>query len=216
MYSFGACEKLKSVTVNCAEIPSGAFEYCPRLSSVTLGKNVQSIGAYAFYSCEELDSLKLPKSVTEIGESALRRTGITKLTLSDNVEKIGQYAFADNDGIVLTVTDGTYAHKYAKKNGYEMKVKEATASTKKAGDKQKNESKKEDEESGFIDSLLDFYEEYKLFVFIGAGALVLLIVLLTVLLAARRRRKRRAAAAQEGEAAPEVSATSADPPPEDE
>ena len=220
MYSFGACEKIKSVSVNCAEISAGAFEYCPRLSSVELGKNVEKIGAYAFYGCEELDGIKLPKSVTEIGESALRRTGITKLTLSDNVETIGKYAFADNDGIVLTVTDGTYAHKYAKKNGYEMKVKEATADTKKAGEKKNGSNKNEPEadDPGFFDKLLEFYEEYKLYVLIGAGALVLLIALLIILLAARRRRRRRLAgeeSVQNSEPALNLPGISADPPPED-
>ncbi|MBO4216981.1 MAG: leucine-rich repeat domain-containing protein [Clostridia bacterium] len=222
-YSFGACEKLKSVSVNCAEVSAGAFEYCTRLNSVTLGKKVGTIGAYAFYGCEELDSIKLPKAVTEIGESALRRTGITKLTLSDNIEKIGKYAFADNDGIVLTVTDGTYAHKYAKMYGYEMKVKAATESTKKASDKKKKT--KESEEEGFFDKLLEFYEEYKLYVFIGAGALLLLIALLIVLLVARRRRRRRRRAALEAsvnsdgaDAEPplNLSAIADDPPPEDE
>ncbi|MBQ6553185.1 MAG: leucine-rich repeat domain-containing protein [Clostridia bacterium] len=216
-YSFGACEKLKSVSVNCKEVPSGAFEYCTRLSSVELGKNVERIGHYAFYACEALGELKLPKAVTEIGESALRRTAITALTLSDNIESIGPYAFTDNDGIVLTVTDGTYAYKYAKKNGYEMKVKEATADTKKADDKKKKNEPKADE-AGFFDKLLEFYEEYKLYVFIGAGALVLLIVLLVVLLAARRRRRRRLAgeaSVPNSEPALNLPGISADPPPED-
>ncbi|MBO4934835.1 MAG: leucine-rich repeat domain-containing protein [Clostridia bacterium] len=220
-YSFGACEKIKSVSVNCEKIGAGAFEYCTRLSSVELGKNVKVIGHYAFYGCEELGGLELPDAVTEIGESALRRTGITKLTLSDNVESIGSYAFADNDGIVLTVTDGTYAYKYAKKNGYEMKVKEASADTKKDGGKSDKKKKTEPkaDDPGFFDKLLEFYEEYKLYVFIGAGALVLLIALLIILLAARKRRRRRLA----GEAnvksgsgdALNLPGISADPPPED-
>ena len=219
-YSFGACEKIKSVSVNCAEVSYAAFGYCTRLNSVTLGENVKTIGHYAFYGCEALETLKLPKSVTEIGESALRRTGITKLTLSDNIESIGKYAFADNDGIVLTVTDGTYAYKYAKKNGYEMKVKAATANTKKDGDKKKDKDGKKEEEKTFFDTLLELYEEYKLYVFIGAGALILLIAALIILLVARRRRRRRAApeasAGADSEPPLDLSAVSADPPPEDE
>lgn len=219
-YSFGACEKIKSVSVNCAEVSYAAFGYCTKLSSVTLGENVKSIGHYAFYGCEALDELKLPKGVTGIGESALRRTGITNLTLSDNIESIGQYAFADNDGIVLTVTDGTYAYKYAKKNGYKMKVKEASADTKKDGGKSDKKKKNEPEAdgSGFFDRLLEFYEEYKLYVLIGAGALVLLIALLIILLAARRRRRRRLAGEESvpsSEPALNLPGISADPPPED-
>ncbi|MBR5943231.1 MAG: leucine-rich repeat domain-containing protein [Clostridia bacterium] len=206
-YAFGACEKLKSAAVNCEEISTGAFEYCPRLSEVTLGSNVKTIGSYAFYGCEELDSLTIPDSVTEIGGSALRRTGITKLTLSDKIEKIGQYAFSDNDGIVLTVTDGTYAYKYAKKNGYEMKVKQASSSTKKDDKKKDGGKKKKEAEKS---PLLKFYEEYKTYIFIGGGALILLIALLVILLVARKRRKRRRAASAEPQAPPEPE-TSAEP-----
>ena len=221
-YSFGACEKLRSVTVNCEKVGSGAFEYCTRLSSVTLGKNVKTVGHYAFYGCEELGELTLPKAVTEIGESALRRTGITKLTLGDSIEKIGQYAFADNDGIVLTVTDGTYAYKYAKKNGYEMKVKEAAANTKKDGDKKKKKSEEKEKEKSFFETLLAFYEEYSLYVIIGGGALILLIVLLIVLLAARKRRRRRLSGEASGktdsapDSEPELNlpGIASDPPPE--
>ena len=118
------------------------------------------------------------------------------------------------------MTDGTYAHKYAKKNGYEMKVKEATADTKKADDeKKKNDKDPKADEAGFFDKLLEFYEEYKLYVFIGAGALVMLIVLLIVLLAARKRRRRRLAgeanADSASDAALNLPGISADPPPED-
>ena len=228
-YSFGACEKIKSVSVNCAEVSDAAFGYCTNLGSVKLGDNVKTIGHYAFYGCEELDELKLPSGVTSIGESAMRRTGITKLTLSDNIESIGEYAFADNDGIVLTVTDGTYAHEYAKKNGYKMKVKAAKKTTKKASDKKKK-NEPEPEEEGFFDSLLAFYEEYKTYVLIGGGALILLIALLIVLLVARKRRKRKRAAseasgssessgdADNSDAEPplDLSAVADDPPPEDE
>lgn len=219
-YAFGACEKLKSVSVNCEEVSPAAFEYCTRLNNVTLGKKVKTIGAYAFYGCEELSALKLPKSVEQIGESALRRTGLTKLTLSDNIDKIGKYAFADNDGLVLTVTDGTYAYEYAKKNGYEMKVKEATASTRKAGDKKKKDTGENEEEQGFFDLMLEYYEQYKTYVFIGGGALLLLIVLLIILIARKRRKRKRAAAevpvAADAETPLDLSAIAADPPPEDD
>lgn len=209
-YAFGACEKLKSVTVNCETVSAGAFEYCTRLNGVTLGEKVKTLGAYAFYGCEELGEITLPKSVTEIGESALRRTGITKLTLGENIEKIGKYAFADNDGIVLTVTDGSYAHKFAQKNGYEMKVKQASSSSKKSDNKKNSDKKKKEEQKN---PLLEFYEKYKTYIFIGGGALVLLIVLLIILLVARKRRRRRRAAAEAAQPqAPPVAETSAEPP----
>ena len=45
---------LKSVTVTSGEILRGAFYDCSYLTSVTIGDDVTSIGAYAFYDCSSL------------------------------------------------------------------------------------------------------------------------------------------------------------------
>ena len=48
-FAFTGCEKLTAVTVNAAVIPTGLFNECTQLSSLTLGKDVAVIGEYAFH-----------------------------------------------------------------------------------------------------------------------------------------------------------------------
>lgn len=45
-----------------------AFYNCSKLTSVTIGDGVTSIGSWAFYYCTSLTNITIPKSVTSIGE----------------------------------------------------------------------------------------------------------------------------------------------------
>lgn len=179
-YAFGACEKLKKAKINTEKIGEGAFEYCLRLSSVKLGKKVREIDKYAFYACEELDELKLPSRLQTIGVSALRRTKIKELKVGYSVTDIGKYAFADNEGIVLTVTEGSYAEKYAKDNGISIKTIKKTEADKKI-----------EEEDDYYSS--DFFEDYGLYVIIGGAVLVVGAVVTVILTVLHKKRKRRSA-----------------------
>ena len=67
---------------------------CSRLSRVTVGRSVETIGDYAFYGNKRLKTVSLPASVKSIGKSAFRGcTALTKITLGRNVTKIGTAAF---------------------------------------------------------------------------------------------------------------------------
>ena len=57
-------------TVNSYEINRYAFYGCTRLTSVTIGSSVTSIGGSAFRSCTGLTSVTIGNSVTSIGSSA--------------------------------------------------------------------------------------------------------------------------------------------------
>ncbi len=73
-----------------------AFEYCTRLTSVTIGNSVTSIGEYAFWNCTSLKSVTIPNSVKSIGECAFRDcTSLTSVTIPDSVTSIGDAAFYD-------------------------------------------------------------------------------------------------------------------------
>lgn len=50
-------------------IEAYAFNYCNNLSSITLSKNLQSIGTNAFYKCEKLKSVFIPNTVTQTGSA---------------------------------------------------------------------------------------------------------------------------------------------------
>ena len=59
-------------------IQKNTFEYCDRLTSVTIPQSVTRIEERAFYRCKSLKKLTIPSNVTYIGERAF--------TLVHNVE----------------------------------------------------------------------------------------------------------------------------------
>ena len=64
--------KITSVTIgdNVTSIGGSAFSGCSSLTSVTIGNSVTSIGYDAFYNCSSLTSVTIPESVTRIGGDA--------------------------------------------------------------------------------------------------------------------------------------------------
>lgn len=72
---------------------SQTFNGCYRLTSVTIGDNVETIGNYAFYGTN-LTSVTIPDSVKTIGDGAFSRaTALTSVTIPDSVTEIGNGAF---------------------------------------------------------------------------------------------------------------------------
>ena len=61
--------------------------------SVTMGANVESIGARAFQSCFALKSITLPAKLKTIGNNAFNGTYITSITIPASVTDIEYYAF---------------------------------------------------------------------------------------------------------------------------
>lgn len=72
-----------------------AFYNCSKLTSVTIGNSVTSIGDSAFYGCTSLTSVTIPDSVTNIGDSAFSGcSSLENITIGDGVTSIGDYAFS--------------------------------------------------------------------------------------------------------------------------
>ncbi len=61
--------------------------------SVTMGANVESIGARAFQTCFTLKSITLPAKLKTIGTQAFESTQITSITIPASVTDIEYYAF---------------------------------------------------------------------------------------------------------------------------
>ncbi len=94
-YAFDNCPGLESVTLHgITELPSGLFQDCAGLNSVTLPDTVTTIGDGAFAGCTGLKSLTLPSDVYAIGGGAFADcTGLENITLPDGVICISSNAF---------------------------------------------------------------------------------------------------------------------------
>ncbi|MDO4298907.1 MAG: leucine-rich repeat protein [Lachnospiraceae bacterium] len=94
--AFAYCSNLQKVVIGSGlkEIPNTCFKECPKLKTVKIGKNVQSIDGEAFYKCESLTSITIPGSVKVIGGSAFaENTALKKLVLNKGLNKIEPKAF---------------------------------------------------------------------------------------------------------------------------
>lgn len=85
---------LEGVTYKVTTAAASAFKGNKKLTSVTLGNNVQKIAASAFSGCTKLKSVTIGTGVTEIGAKAFSKcTALTKITIPAKVSKIGKQAF---------------------------------------------------------------------------------------------------------------------------
>lgn len=74
---------------------SGTFMDSP-LSSITLPKNLTSIGDNAFNGCGGLRDISIPSGVTSIGDGAFEGCWLQHICLHDGLKSIGNYAFANS------------------------------------------------------------------------------------------------------------------------
>ena len=87
-------DNVKSIPVNAFYISDSSYR--PKLTSVTIGNNVTSIGSSAFNSCSGLTSIMIPDSVTSIGSSAFKDcSSLTSATIGNSVTGISESAFRD-------------------------------------------------------------------------------------------------------------------------
>jgi len=76
------------------KIDSWAFDYCTKLTSITLPNGVTSIGEYAFDNCTALTSVNIPETVTSIGVHAFEDcTSLTSINIPDGVTTISNGTF---------------------------------------------------------------------------------------------------------------------------
>ena len=69
--------------------------YSPKITSVTIGNNVESIGKSAFSGCGTLASVTISDGVESIGKSAFSDcSSLTSVTIPDSVTSIGNLAFS--------------------------------------------------------------------------------------------------------------------------
>ena len=84
-----------SITVpnTVTNIDADAFEYCEKITELTILGSITSIGNYAFYQ-SKITSITLPNTLTTIGEDAFGECSLlTSFTIPSSVTSIGDYAF---------------------------------------------------------------------------------------------------------------------------
>ena len=85
-------------------IQNNAFNFCSRVTQVTIPDTVTSIGAYAFYYCSGLSSVKMPRNMTAIGDNAFARcTSLTSLIIPKGIAAIKSSTFSECDSLASVV-----------------------------------------------------------------------------------------------------------------
>lgn len=95
---------------------SKAFYNCPRLTSVSLGKNLKSIPNSAFEKCKSLTSITIPYKVTVIGKRAFYGCGKLKKIIikSSKLKTIGENAVKGINKKAVMKVPGSKLGKYKK------------------------------------------------------------------------------------------------------
>ena len=76
-------------------IEDRGFRECYKLSSITLGEGIKSIGDYAFYDCSKLAEVTIPNKTTSLGKYCFSGNSLlANIDLGNGLETIGQYCFS--------------------------------------------------------------------------------------------------------------------------
>lgn len=86
--------KVDGTTYTITSIAKAAFKNNQKITKVTIGNKIKTIGAEAFSGCKNLKTVKLGKNITAIGDLAFYNCRkITGITIPSKVNKIGKKAF---------------------------------------------------------------------------------------------------------------------------
>ncbi len=94
--SIPATVTINGITYKVTSVAPNAFKNNKRITKVTVGKNVNTIGASAFYGCSKLKNIifKSGSELTAINSKAFYKcTVLIKITIPSKVAKIGTQAF---------------------------------------------------------------------------------------------------------------------------
>lgn len=142
-------KEIESVTIpdTVTEIEGHAFQSCANLKSVTLSKNLKTLGNNVFFLCTSLEEVTVPGSVTDLGLFTFQGSGVKKVTIESgsleeireyvfyqcpaiteidipaNVTKMSEYSVCDNaNTVTINAPKGSYAENYVKSYGKTNKL----------------------------------------------------------------------------------------------
>lgn len=85
-------DEIEGVAVT--QIGDKAFQYCNKLTGVTIGSRVLRIGEEAFYACYGLKEIVIPDNVTDIEKKAFNACNhLLSVQIGKGVQSIGELAF---------------------------------------------------------------------------------------------------------------------------
>ncbi len=109
-YVFSGCRALEAISINADVIPEGAFYGCSKLSEVTIGKDVNTIGAVAFARTKisefKLDGANTSYKLSSDGSYILSSDGKTLVMVAPTVSGV----FTLNDPNVKAIGIGAFAY----------------------------------------------------------------------------------------------------------
>jgi subtilisin family serine protease len=107
-----------NTTYKVTKISAKAFYKNQSVKTAAIGKNVTVIGKSAFIGCKNLQKVTGMKSVKTIKKNAFKNCkNLKTLTLTESVTKIAKTSFSGCKNLKITAVSGSYAAKFAKKNG---------------------------------------------------------------------------------------------------
>jgi hypothetical protein len=93
---FAGKTALKNITVGNQVNAIGAYLFygCTNLTAITIGNQVETISSYALYGCLNLPSVSIPNSVTAIGKYAFYKCeSLSSLSIPSSVTSLGDCTF---------------------------------------------------------------------------------------------------------------------------
>lgn len=114
IWAFDWCERLTSVTIpnSVTNIGQEAFRACRELTNVEIPNSVTSIGAYAFSQCRSLVNIMIPNSVTNIGDAAFAYCkSLMSIAIPNSVTSMGSCVFNECTSLTsINVADANTAY----------------------------------------------------------------------------------------------------------
>ena len=81
---------------NVKTIGRSAFQECAKLTTLNLGRDLETVGDCAFLNCTNVTKLTFPDATTTIGSNAFQGcSSVTEITVGKGLKSVGAYSFAD-------------------------------------------------------------------------------------------------------------------------
>ena len=127
---FSGCVSLKSMVIpdSVTEIGASTFSNCSNLEEVKLPQNLNRISANLFRYCDSIETVVIPNGVIAVDDTAFADCmNLKSVTFPNTISTsendgngIGSRIFSNSPKVVASVIEGSVAHTYMRRNGYDF------------------------------------------------------------------------------------------------